>query len=75
MKAVKFSKWKLVGAIATSLFLGMPSFEAEAFAFRLTAPSDALVVYSCDYLARKFSPSPQERSVVSLVNPQKPSPQ
>lgn len=70
MKKTKVSKWKLVGALSTSIFLGMPSLDAEALAFRFTAPSDALVTFSCAYLARKFSPSVEEKGFIHLATPQ-----
>jgi hypothetical protein len=67
MKIARKAKWKLVGLATLSLVASMSSLKAEAVAFHFTAPTDALVKISCDYLARSFAPSAQEQKVVFLA--------
>jgi len=67
MKLARKAKWKLVGLATFSLLASMSSLKAEAVAFHFTAPTDALVKISCDYLARNFAPTAQEQKVVFLA--------
>ncbi len=54
MEKVKAKKGKLVAIFLSAFFLSSPTWSTEAFAFRFTAPSAAVVQISCDYLANAF---------------------
>jgi hypothetical protein len=70
MSTLKISKFRLVAFFGLSIFLGISSVEDEAKAFRLTAPTDALMTLSTNYLAARFKPSQKEQIFISLAIPQ-----